>query len=64
MNTDMAAAVTAPKADPTEVAEATLDAIQAGEQEVLADDLSRHVREALSGPLGGLYPSLIAPAAA
>ena len=64
MNTDMAAAVTAPKADPNAVAEATLDAIQAGEHEVLADDLSRRVRAALSGPLGGLYPSLIAPAAA
>jgi NAD(P)-dependent dehydrogenase (short-subunit alcohol dehydrogenase family) len=64
MDTDMAAAITAPKANPTAVADATLDAIQAGQHEVLADDLSRHVRAALSGPLAGLYPSLTAPAAA
>jgi NAD(P)-dependent dehydrogenase (short-subunit alcohol dehydrogenase family) len=64
MDTDMAAAVTAPKADPKRVAEATLDAVQAGAHEVLADDLSRQVRAALSGPLDGLYPSLVAPTAA
>jgi NAD(P)-dependent dehydrogenase (short-subunit alcohol dehydrogenase family) len=64
MDTDMAAAVTTPKANPKAVADATLDAVQAGENEVLADDLSRHVRAALSGPLGGLYPSLAGPTAA
>jgi NAD(P)-dependent dehydrogenase (short-subunit alcohol dehydrogenase family) len=57
MDTDMAAAVTGPKANPRTVAEATLEAVQAGEPEVLADDLSRQVRAALSGPLSGLYPS-------
>jgi NAD(P)-dependent dehydrogenase (short-subunit alcohol dehydrogenase family) len=64
MDTDMAAAVTAPKANPKTVAELTLNAVHAGEHEVLADDLSRHVRAALSGPLGGLYPSLVPPTAA
>jgi NAD(P)-dependent dehydrogenase (short-subunit alcohol dehydrogenase family) len=64
MDTDMAAAVTAPKVNPKTVAYATLDAVQASELEVLADDLSREVRAALSGPLGGLYPSLVAPTAA
>jgi NAD(P)-dependent dehydrogenase (short-subunit alcohol dehydrogenase family) len=64
MDTDMAAAVTAPKANPKTVALATLDAVQAGEHEVLADDLSWQVRAALSGPLGGLYPSLDTPTAA
>ena len=64
MDTDMAAAITTPKANPRAVADATLDAIQAGDHEVLADDLSRKVRAGLSGPLGGLYPSLIAPTAA
>src|SRR6516162_5662037 len=58
MDTDMAAAITTPKANPKAVAEVTLDAVQTGENEVLADDLSRQVRAALSGPLGGLYPSL------
>jgi NAD(P)-dependent dehydrogenase (short-subunit alcohol dehydrogenase family) len=64
METDMAAAVTAPKTSPKAVARATLDAVQAGELEVLADELSRQVRAALSGSLGGLYPSLTAPTAA
>lgn len=64
MDTDMAAAITAPKTDPNRVAHATLDGIEAGAHEVLADDVSRQVRAALSGPLSGLYPSLIAPAAA
>ena len=63
MDTDMAAAVTAPKIDPKTVAAAILDGVEAGEHEVLADDVSRHVRAALSGPLGGLYPSLKAPTA-
>ena len=64
MDTDMAAAITTPKANPRAVADATLDAVQVGDHEVLADDLSRKVRAGLSGPLGGLYPSLIAPTAA
>ena len=64
MDTDMAAAVSAPKIKPKTVAEATLDGIEAGEREVLVDDISRQVRAALSGPLEGLYPSLIAPTAA
>jgi NAD(P)-dependent dehydrogenase (short-subunit alcohol dehydrogenase family) len=64
MDTGMAAAINAPKTNPTTVADATLDAVQAGEHEVLADDLSRQVRAALSGPLSGLYPSLITPTAA
>lgn len=64
MDTDMAAMVTAPKTNPKLVADAILDAVEAGEPEVLVDDISRQVRAALSGPLEGLYPSLIAPTAA
>jgi short-subunit dehydrogenase len=64
MDTDMAAAVTAPKTAPEDVAEATLDALEAGEHEVLADELSRRVRAQLSGPLTAMYPSLGSQAAA
>jgi NAD(P)-dependent dehydrogenase (short-subunit alcohol dehydrogenase family) len=64
MDTDMAAHVTAPKIAPQVVAEAALDAVEAGQQEVLADETTRHVRAALSGPLTGLYPSLAEPSAA
>jgi NAD(P)-dependent dehydrogenase (short-subunit alcohol dehydrogenase family) len=58
MDTDMTAAVTAPKTAPEAVAEATLDALEAGEDEVLADAVSRQVRAQLSGPLAAMYPSL------
>lgn len=63
METDMAAHVPGPKTDPGLVAAATLDAVEAGQPEVLADEVSRQVRAALSAPLGALYPS-VAPSAA
>jgi NAD(P)-dependent dehydrogenase (short-subunit alcohol dehydrogenase family) len=58
VDTDMSAAVDAPKVAPEVVAEATLDAVEADEYEVLADDTSRQIRAALSGSLSALYPSL------
>jgi NAD(P)-dependent dehydrogenase (short-subunit alcohol dehydrogenase family) len=58
METDMAASVTGPKTAPDVVARATLDAVGAGQPEVLADDISQQVRAALSGPLSSLYPSV------
>jgi NAD(P)-dependent dehydrogenase (short-subunit alcohol dehydrogenase family) len=79
MDTDMAAAVTAQKLTdvmqayhlptaskiaPQVVAEAVIDAVEAGEPEILADENTRHVRAALSGPLAGLYPSLAKAGAA
>jgi NAD(P)-dependent dehydrogenase (short-subunit alcohol dehydrogenase family) len=58
METDMAASVTGPKIAPDVVARATLDAVEAGQPEVLADDISQQVRAALAGPLSSLYPSV------
>lgn len=58
MDTDMAASVTAPKSDPLVIAHRALDGVEAGEPEVVADDVSRHVRSALSGPLSLLYPNV------
>ena len=58
----MAASVTAPKISPGAVAAQTLDAVEAGEPEVLADDVTRQVRAALSGPLHQLYPSVASTA--
>ena len=55
MDTDMVAHINLPKTNPKTVAEATLDGVEAGEHEVLADDITRQVRAALSGPLSGLY---------
>ncbi|MFE5186125.1 SDR family oxidoreductase [Streptomyces sp. NPDC056628] len=56
--TDMAATVTGPKADPAEVARATLEGVDAGLHEVVADDVSRRVRDALCQGTEALYPQL------
>lgn len=54
-DTDMMAGRDAPKIDPSDVARASLDGIQAGDIEVLVDDPSRFVKAALSGDLTQLY---------
>ncbi len=59
MDTDMARNVSAPKSRPEDVARQVLEALEAGRDEVLADEISRRVRFGLSaergvylGPLG------------
>ncbi|MDH6126516.1 SDR family oxidoreductase [Kitasatospora sp. GP82] len=56
MDTDLAAGQEGPKSDPAEVARAALDGIEAGAYEVLADEMSRQVKAALSGDPAALYP--------
>jgi hypothetical protein len=58
MDTDMTAGIDARKSDPVAVADQTLDGVESGAHEVLADDVSRHVRSALSGDVVALYPQL------
>ena len=58
MDTDMAAGINAPKSSPDDVAAQVMDALAAGDHEVLADEISRNVRQALSGDLTALYPIL------
>jgi NAD(P)-dependent dehydrogenase (short-subunit alcohol dehydrogenase family) len=58
LDTDMAAHIDGPKADPAAVAKQAVDAIAAGEYEVIADDITRTVQAGLSGGVGVLYPSL------
>src|SRR5262249_21971507 len=58
MDTDMTAGLAVDKLDPGGVARQTVDAILAGDYEVLADDVSRRVKGALSGDLTALYPGL------
>lgn len=55
MDTDMVSHVDAPKSDPATVAELALDAVEAGEPEVLADDFSRQVQAGLAGGVAALY---------
>lgn len=59
MDTDMIAAFDVPKHRPADIANLALDGVAAGQYEILADDISRTVRGALSGPLENLYPSLV-----
>ena len=58
MDTDMAKAVDGPKADPADVARLALDGIVAGDAEILADEVSKHVLHALSSGVAGLYPEV------
>jgi NAD(P)-dependent dehydrogenase (short-subunit alcohol dehydrogenase family) len=58
MDTDMAARVTSPKLDPAVVAKLALDGVEAGQREVLADDLSQQVQRGLAGGVATLYPQL------
>ncbi|MGW2331296.1 SDR family oxidoreductase [Streptomyces sp. NPDC001700] len=49
MDTDMAAGVPADqKADPAEVAAQALDGVETGLREILADEVTRHVRQSLA----------------
>ncbi|OJT21902.1 short-chain dehydrogenase [Archangium sp. Cb G35] len=52
MDTDMAHGVNAPKSSPIEVVRLTLDALEAGRDEVLADEVSRNVKRGLSAEPG------------
>ena len=56
MDTDMVRHVDAPKVDPALVARLALDGLEAGQPEVLADDLSRQVQAGLAGGVTALYP--------
>jgi len=58
VDTAMAADVTDPKLDPALLVAKVLDATEAGEYEVLADDTSVQLKAALSAPLEALYPQL------
>jgi NAD(P)-dependent dehydrogenase (short-subunit alcohol dehydrogenase family) len=55
MDTDMISHVDAPKSDPAAIAKLTLDAVEAGEVEVLGDEQTRNVLAGLSGGVAALY---------
>jgi NAD(P)-dependent dehydrogenase (short-subunit alcohol dehydrogenase family) len=57
-DTGMTADLNVEKADPADIVAAIYDALEAGEHEVLADQVSRDVRAGLSAPLTALYPAL------
>jgi NAD(P)-dependent dehydrogenase (short-subunit alcohol dehydrogenase family) len=58
IDTAMASHVDADKNDPADVVRAAYDGIEAGEFEILADDLSARVKQGLAAPIVALYPQL------
>jgi NAD(P)-dependent dehydrogenase (short-subunit alcohol dehydrogenase family) len=56
MDTDMTKGLEAPKADPADVARMALDGIVAGDAEIIADEVTKHVLSGLSGGVAALYP--------
>ena len=60
VDTAMSAHTDDPKLDPAAFADIVLDGVEAGENEVLADDSSRYAKSLLSSPLEAMYPQLAA----
>lgn len=58
-DTPMTAGIDAPMNDAADVVRDAYDGIEAGEYEVLADQLSRDVKQGLAAPIVGLYPQLL-----
>jgi NAD(P)-dependent dehydrogenase (short-subunit alcohol dehydrogenase family) len=52
MDTDMASHIDGPKSKPDDVVRQVLDALEAGGEEVLADELSRNVKQGLGAERG------------
>ncbi len=55
-DTPMTAGVTAEKNDPADVIRDAYDGLEAGQLEVLADDVSIQVKAGLAAPVEALYP--------
>jgi NAD(P)-dependent dehydrogenase (short-subunit alcohol dehydrogenase family) len=58
MDTDMTRGLDAAKADPAGIALIAVDGIEAGQTEIVADDISRTVLGGLSGGVAALYPQV------
>lgn len=61
IDTDMAAGVDMPKTSPQQVVERTLDGVEAGLPEVLADDTSAFVKSSLPKHIETFYPKVAGP---
>lgn len=56
VDTDMASHIDEPKSDPADVARIALDGLEAGDAEIIADELTKQVRAGLAGGVAALYP--------
>ena len=52
MDTDMAADIAAPKSRPQDIVQLALEVLETGAEEILADDISRSVKQGLSNERG------------
>lgn len=52
MDTDMVRGITAPKSKPEDVVRQVLEALEAGKSEILADEVSRRIKQGLSAEPG------------
>ena len=58
MDTDMTRNVDGPKSDPAVIAKLAIDGIEAGDAEIIADEVSQRVQAGLSFGVAGLYPQV------
>jgi hypothetical protein len=58
MDTDMTKGIDAAKSDPADIARIAIDGIEAGQAEIIADEVSRTVLASLSGGVAALYPEV------
>lgn len=58
IDTDMASGITAAKVSPQYIAALALDAVQAGQEEVLADERTRAIKAAIPNDLREIYPGI------
>ncbi len=58
MDTDMAKDIDAPKSDPAIIAKLAIDGIEAGDAEIIADEVSRRVQAGLASGVAALYPQV------
>ena len=56
MDTDMTRHLNVPKSNPADIAKLAIDAIDAGDTEIVADEVSSQVLAKLSAGVAGLYP--------
>jgi NAD(P)-dependent dehydrogenase (short-subunit alcohol dehydrogenase family) len=56
MDTDMTRHLDVPKSSPADIAKLAIDGIEAGDAEIIADDISGQVLAKLSAGVAGLYP--------
>lgn len=60
VDTPMAAFASGPKLEPADLVGQVYDAVEAGEYEVIGDELTARVKAGLSAPVEALYPELVA----